>query len=157
MAETLASQPWVSTDSRLAANSACHAALDHLVLTATRPLQRSSALRIRSGLSAQARRRVIDWVEAHFPDDFTLSDLAAPAVLSEFHFARMFRVSMGVAPHAWLAQRRFARACELLSRRVRYLSSIERVATACGYANASHLHRHFRRELGMTPVQYRNV
>jgi len=156
-AETLVNQAWVSADSRLAANSASHAALDHLVLTAARPLQCSAALRIRGGLSAPVRRRVIDWIEAHLPDDFTLSDLAAQAALSEFHFARMFRVSMGVTPHAWVAQRRFARACELLSRQAHRSSSIEHVAAVCGYANASHLSRRFRRELGMTPAQYRNV
>lgn len=151
----LANEHWTSTDSRLRMNSASHAALDHLVLAAARPVSRDAALRPRGGLSAQARRRVIDWIEAHLQDGFTLADLSAQAALSEFHFARMFRISMGVTPHTWVAQRRFARACELLSRNRVQPLSLERVAADCGYAHASHLNRRFRETLGMTPAEYR--
>ena len=151
----LANEHWTTTDSRLRMNSASHAAIDHLVLVAARPVLRSASLRPRGGLSAQARRRVIDWIEAHLQDGFTLADLAAQAALSEFHFARMFRVSMSVTPHAWVAQRRFARACELLSRKRVEPLSLERVAVDCGYAHASHLNRRFREALGMTPAEYR--
>ena len=103
-----------------------------------------------------ARRRVVDWIEAHLSEHFTLADLAAQAALSEFHFARMFRVSMGVTPHTWVAQRRFARACSLLSRRTSEQLPLERVAADCGYANASHLSRRFRDELGTTPARFRS-
>ncbi len=151
----LANEHWTTTDSRLRMNSASHAAIDHLVLVAARPVLRSASLRPRGGLSVQARRRVIDWIEAHLQNGFTLADLAAQAALSEFHFARMFRVSMGVTPHAWVAQRRFARACELLSRKRAQALSLERVAADCGYAHASHLNRRFREALGMTPAEYR--
>jgi AraC family transcriptional regulator len=151
-ATLLANQAWTSTDARLQMNAASHAALDRLVLAAARPVQRDVARRPRGGLSASARRRVIDWIEAHLSASFTLADLAAQAALSEFHFARMFRVSMGVTPHAWVAQRRFARACELLAAGH---VPLEQVATACGYASASHLSHRFRDELKMTPAQFR--
>lgn len=155
-ARLLASEHWTSAESRLLMNSASHDALDHLVLAAARPAQRSAALRPRGGLSAPARRRVIEWVEAHLSESFTLADLAAQAALSEFHFARMFRVSMGVTPHAWVAQRRFARACSLLSRRQSEGIPLEQIATACGYANASHLNRRFQEVLSVTPTRYRS-
>ena len=155
-ARLLANAQWASPESRLLMNSASHAALDHLVLAAARPAQRNAALRPRGGLSAAARRRVIDWIEAHLAESFTLADLAAQAALSEFHFARMFRVSMGVTPHVWVAQRRFARACELLSGKPHDGLAVEQVAAACGYASASHLTRRFREELGTTPARYRN-
>ncbi|MFT3850397.1 MAG: AraC family transcriptional regulator [Propionivibrio sp.] len=154
-ARLLANEHWTSAEARLLMNSASHAMLDHLVLAAARPAQRGAALRPRGGLSAVARRRVVDWIEAHLADSFTLADLAAQAALSEFHFARMFRVSMGVTPHAWVAQHRFARACALLSGKRQDGPALERVAAACGYANASHLNRRFREELGVTPTRYR--
>ena len=109
-AQMLAGYEWASADARLRANASSHAVLDRLVLNAARPVQRSAALRPRGGLSGQARRRVVDWVEANLHERFTLADLCAQVALSEFHFARMFRVSMGVTPHAWVSQRRFARA-----------------------------------------------
>lgn len=155
-AQLLANEHWASPESRLLMNSASHAALDHLVLAAARPAQRGAALRPRGGLSSPARRRVIDWIEAHLSESFTLADLAGQAALSEFHFARMFRVSMGVTPHAWVAQRRFAHACALLSGKPSERLPLEQIAHACGYANASHLTRRFREELGVTPTRFRN-
>ena len=156
-ARLLASEHWNSPEARLLMNAASHAVLDHLVLAAARPAQRSAALRPRGGLSTAARRRVTDWIEAHLAESFTLVDLAAQAALSEFHFARMFRVSMGVTPHSWVAQRRFARACELLSQHAPDALSLNQVASACGYASASHLNRRFREELGLTPARFRQA
>jgi AraC family transcriptional regulator len=155
-ARLLVNEQWTSADSRLLMNSASHAALDHLVLAAARPAQRSAALRPRGGLSAHARRRVVDWIETHLAESFTLADLAMQAALSEFHFARMFRVSMGITPHAWVAHRRFVRACDLLSPKRSAPLPLEHVAATCGYANASHLSHRFRAELGMTPAQFRD-
>lgn len=151
-ATTAAGNPWDSPDDRLAVNSASHAVLDHLVLSAARPLHRGIAQRLRGGLSAQARRRVIEWIEAHLHEDLTLAQLAAQTALSEFHFARMFRVSMGVTPHAWVGMRRLARACDCLTKTD---LPLEQVAAACGFSHASHLVRRFRAELGMTPLQFR--
>lgn len=154
-ARTVAGQEWTSADARLRVNSMSHAALDALVLNASRPMQRDAALRPRGGLSAHARRRVVEWIEANLHETFTLADLAAQAALSEFHFSRMFRASMGVTPHVWVAQRRFARACELLSRRAGDRLSLELIAARCGYADASHLNHRFRAELGTTPARLR--
>lgn len=156
-ARLLANEHWASAESRLLMNSASHAVLDHLVLAAARPLQRSAALRPRGGLSTAARRRVVDWIEAHLAESFTLAELAAQAALSEFHFARMFRVSMGITPHSWVAQRRFARARELLSRSSTDALTLDQVADACGYSSASHLNRRFREELGLTPARFRQT
>ena len=151
-AATAAGFSWDSVDARLAVNAASHSVLDHLVLAAARPSQRSASLRPRGGLSAMARRRVIEWIEAHLHEDFTLADLATQAALSEFHFARMFRVSMGVTPHVWVAQRRLSRACDYLRQTDQ---TLEQIASACGFAHASHLVRRFRGELGITPLQFR--
>jgi len=42
--------------------------------------------------------------------------LAATAELSLYHFARTFKQSEGAAPHAFVLERRLARARELLTR-----------------------------------------
>ena len=152
-ASLLAQQPWDEVDARLRVDSASHAVLDRLVLAGARPSLLAAALRSRGGLAAAARRRVVDWIEAHLHAHFTLSDLAAQAALSEFHFARMFRVSFGVTVHAWVAQRRLARACRLLAGSRQPLES---VAAECGYASASHLNRRFREAFGMPPGAYRD-
>ena len=152
-AQLLANERWNEADAHLRIDAASHAVLDRLLLDAARPRQRAAAQRCRGGLSAAVRRRLVDWIEAHLHAHFTLADLAAQAALSEFHFARMFRVSFGVTPHVWVAQRRLARACRLLAGG---RLPLERVAAECGYASASHLHRRFREAYGITPAGYRD-
>lgn len=151
-AARLSAQTWSEVDARLKVDALSHAVLDDLVLAAARPVRRSAAQRPRGGLSALARQRVVEWIETHLSERFTLADLAAQAALSEFHFARMFRVSMGVSPHAWVAQRRSARARELLRRTT---LPLDQVAADCGYAHASHLVSRFREVFGATPAGYR--
>ena len=96
----------------------------------------------RGGLSPAARRRVLDHIEARLADRIELADLAEAACLSPFHFARMFRASFGVAPHAWVMQRRVERARGLLAAG---RLPLEQVAQQCGYAHLSHLNTALKR------------
>lgn len=149
----VAALDWDDPVARLRAHQLSHAALDHLVLQAARPGARAVALRPRGGLASSTRRRVLEHVEANLDDAaLGLGALAAVANLSEFHFARMFRASLGCSVHEWITQRRLARAQALLALGRLPLAD---VAAACGYAGASHLSERFRARLGATPGQYR--
>lgn len=151
----VAALDWQDPTERLRIDALSQAALDHLVLQAARPRQRQRAERAMGGLSSAARRRVLDFVDAHLDDaDLSLPRLAAQAHLSEFHFARMFRASMGCTVHDWVAARRLGRARALLRGTALPLADI---AAACGYAGASHLSRHVKAATGATPGQFRRV
>jgi len=114
-AQGVAERDWTDPTERLRIDALSQAALDHLVLQAARPRQRERAERSGGGLSGPARRRVLAFVDAHLDGaDLSLPRLAAEAHLSEFHFARMFRVSMGCSVHDWVAARRLDRARALL-------------------------------------------
>jgi AraC family transcriptional regulator len=96
---------------------------------------------VRGGLSPAARRRVLDVVESGLGGPLSLADLAEAACLSEFHFARMFKASFGLSPHAWVMQRRLARARRLLGEgRLSLVDVVQR----CGYAHLSHLNKALR-------------
>jgi AraC-like DNA-binding protein len=82
----------------------------------------------------------------------TLSELAAVVQLSPYQLLRAFLHSYGLPPHAYLIQRQLREARRLLDAG----SSIADAAHACGFADQSHLHRHFKRTWGVTPGQYRN-
>lgn len=142
---------------RLQAHQLSHAALDHLVLQAARPRVAQAAQRSRGGLSGPMRRRVLDFVEQHLaegPAQLGLGHLAALVNLSEFHFARMFRLSMGCSVHAWISQRRLARAEALLQHGSLPLAQI---AADCGFASASHLSHRFKASLGISPALLRRL
>jgi transcriptional regulator of acetoin/glycerol metabolism len=106
----------------------------------------------RGGLPPSAMRRVREHVEVHLSESMDLAELAGVAGLSVFHFARAFKQSTGVAPHHYLVHRRIERAREMLACSKLPLSE---VALATGFADQSHLARHFRQILGMTPGQFR--
>lgn len=107
---------------------------------------------ITGGLAPVALRNVLEYIEAHLGEPLLLCDLATQVSLSEYHFARMFRQSMGVAPHQFVMQRRMARAKALLLSSNRSLTDI---ALACGFNSASHFSNRFKAAKGITPSQLR--
>ncbi|MEH0760470.1 AraC family transcriptional regulator [Vibrio sp. 16] len=86
-----------------------------------------------------------------FPQaDVSLEDLSKLAGLSPYYLARSFQKEFGLPPHAYQIQSRLRVAKRLLRQGVR----ISDVAQECGFHDQSHLHRHFKRALGVTPKQY---
>lgn len=92
-------------------------------------------------------RRVAEHVDAHLRDDLTLDQLAQVAQLSKFHFARSFRHAFGMGPHAFVTQRRLARALDL----VHQARPVAEVARDCGFADHAHLTRTFKSRFGVPP------
>ena len=114
--------------------------------------QRAPPAQARGGLPPGAMRRVREYVDSHLGESMDLAELAAIAGLSVFHFARQFKQSAGITPHHYLVQRRVERAQDMLARTNLALSEI---ALAAGFADQSHLARHFRQMLGTTPREFR--
>jgi AraC family transcriptional regulator len=108
----------------------------------------------RGGLSSGALRRVTDYVEENLADGLTLDELSAVAHMSPFHFSRLFKASTGLSPHRYVVGRRVERAKELLSKTSLPLHEVARLA---GFADQSHLAKHFRRHLGVTPRRFRMI
>ena len=97
-------------------------------------------------------RRAKDYLEAHYQENISLESLSESAGLSRFHFLRVFRKQMGLPPHKYLTQLRVHHAKSLL----REGSPIIDAALATGFTDQSHLNRHFKRLVGVTPGAYSN-
>src|SRR5271165_3421880 len=104
------------------------------------------------GLSPERLQRVRDYVEAHLDDDLSLTILADIACLSPYHFSRSFKQATGVGLHHYVMQGRLERAKTLMRRTNQPLALI---AQEAGFADQSHLNSAFRREIGVTPGQFR--
>lgn len=76
-----------------------------------------------------------------------LQDLASAAGLSQFHFTRVFKTEIGLPPYAYYEQVRIAFAHQLIHQG----HDLTSVAYQLGYADQSHLTRHFRRGSFTTP------
>jgi AraC family transcriptional regulator len=107
---------------------------------------------VTGGLSPFVLRNVLAYIEENLSQPLTLADLAAVAALSEYHFARMFRQSMSMAPHQYVMQQRMDRAKGLVELTQQPLTEI---ALACGFSSASHFSHRFKAVIGLTPSQLR--
>jgi AraC family transcriptional regulator len=107
---------------------------------------------VTGGLSPSTLRNVLGYIEENLAQPLTLADLATQASLSEYHFARMFRQSVQMAPHQYVMQRRMEKARDLVQFTQLPLTEI---ALACGFSSASHFSNRFRSVMGITPSQLR--
>ncbi|CUI05746.1 AraC family transcriptional regulator [Massilia antarctica] len=147
----LVGQSWEAPDQLLRANEITHDALSEL-LRSQAIVRRD--LRLRGGLAPLVRRRLADYIEQHLAQPITLGELAQLACMSEFHLARMFRVSFGMPPSGWVAQRRIERARGLLKAGK---LPLQQIAAACGYADLSHFSHRFNKAMGAPPGRYRQT
>jgi AraC-like DNA-binding protein len=97
--------------------------------------------------------RAIRFIEEHFRYKISLGDIAEVAGLSPFHFLRVFRSSVGTSPHAYLVRRRLRHAQHLIRTEASDRSFAD-IAIEAGFADQTHLARHFRRAFGKTPAEY---
>lgn len=101
------------------------------------------------GLSKPQLRRVTEFIEAHLDRDLSLARLADVAGVSASHLKTLFRRSLGLPVHEYVVQRRVERAKRLLQAGDLPPSQ---VALEAGFSHQSHMARHMRRLLGVTPT-----
>lgn len=109
-------------------------------------------VQVTGGLTPKAIRLVTDFMEANYQRQVYLSELAQLAQLSEYHFCRMFKVSMAQTPQAYLLAIRLGHVKRLMLNSANTLADI---ALQCGFANQSHMGRNFKSQHGVTPTAYR--
>jgi len=108
----------------------------------------------RMGFHSRAVAEAVRYMQDNYSREVPLSDIAAAVHLSPFHLTRLFKQTLGVSPHQYLIQVRVNSARSLLTAGSGERSLAE-VASAVGFADQSHLTRHFKRLLGVTPKQLR--
>lgn len=82
--------------------------------------------------------------------DLSLADLSEATSMSRFQFLRAFSRATGLTPHAYLVQRRVQLARKLIASG----TSLTDAAGLAGFADQSHMTRHFIRALGISPGIY---
>jgi AraC-like DNA-binding protein len=95
-------------------------------------------------------RGLRELLDEHVIDGLTLDEAAGLVHAHPAHLVRAFSTAYGIAPHQYLNSRRVDRARRLL------LDGRPpgEVASATGFFDQSHLTRHFRKLVGVTPGRY---
>jgi len=106
----------------------------------------------RGGLAAWQQKRVLEFMEEHLGEAFSLSALADLVRLSPYHFVRSFKQSFGEPPHRYWTGRRIEHAKELLANP---RASITEIAFNVGFSGTSAFSSTFHRLTGLTPTAYR--
>jgi AraC-like DNA-binding protein len=103
-----------------------------------RTVAQRAVSRAREYLAAEAHRTVAS------------EELEAVSGLDRFALARHFRAATGTSPHRYQVGRRLARAQRLIAGG----AALSDVAAATGFADQSHLTRHFAARFGLTPGRF---
>jgi len=94
----------------------------------------------------------IDHIVGHLGEPLRLRELARVAMLSPFHFHRVFQALIGSTPAEFVLRLRLEKALGLL-----YLPrppSLTAIALACGFSSSSDFSRSFKRRFGIAPSAF---
>lgn len=97
-------------------------------------------------------KQILKYIENNYRNKITIADAAAEVGLSQSHFMKYFKNTMGTSFIDYLNEYRLTMASRLL---LSSESSILAVSEEAGYDNLSYFNRVFKRRYGMTPSAYR--
>jgi AraC-like DNA-binding protein len=111
---------------------------DSVARPRSRATARHAVARARDFLAAEAHRTVAS------------DELETVTGLDRFALARHFRAATGTSPHRYQIGRRLARAQAMIAAG----AALSETAAATGFADQSHLTRHFAARFGLTPGRW---
>ena len=95
---------------------------------------------------------VLNYIDDHFAEDFSVTTLAELAEISPQHLCRIFKETLHMRPMEYITYRRLGEAKNLL-RHSEY--SVAEIASKCGYPDPSYFSTVFRRYETVSPAEYR--
>ncbi|SFD54655.1 AraC-like ligand binding domain-containing protein [Bacillus sp. OV194] len=97
-----------------------------------------------------------NWITSYFSfylsENITIEDMAKRARLSPSRFSALFREHFGMSPYQYLLQLRIQHAEELL---INSTLKLHQIAEYCGFADAQHFSKAFKKNTGRTPGSLR--
>jgi AraC-like DNA-binding protein len=129
----------------------------HSIATALDGLLALEFGRRSSTLASQARHPAIEHVKSiirhHYAEPLNVESLASEVDLNERYLISLFRHATGVPPHQFQIGVRVDHARRLLPSE----TPLSSIAASSGFADQSHLNRHFKRQYGFTPGAFRRL
>lgn len=119
-------------------------------------IKRYGTSRLReSEMTGEERRvsRVKEMLNELYGEDISLDFLAENAGCTPYHLIRFFSRDVGMTPYAYLLHLRVERARQM----IREGRKLAETAADTGFADQSHMSRHFKARYGITPGMYKKL
>lgn len=97
-------------------------------------------------------RDVLTYIRTNIATQITIEDLSEVACLSKDHLTRLFKKEVGETPMHYIIRKRIARAQQAL---LTEAAPVKAVAYSLGFEDHSYFIRIFRKQIGMSPQEYR--
>lgn len=108
----------------------------------------------KGGFLAWQEYKIVQYINAHVADRICVTHLCALLGLSEGHFSRLFTITFGKSPHAFVVGCRLELAIHHM---LHTDASLSDIALVCGFSDQAHLCRRFRDASGQTPAAWRRA
>ena len=102
-------------------------------------------------VSSDKLKQVLDYIELHYAEPITVSELAKLCYFSDYHFMRFFKKHMSMTCVEYINNLRLEKSVELFEKGN---SSILEVSLSVGFRNLSYFHRAFKKKYHMTPRSF---
>jgi AraC family transcriptional regulator len=112
------------------------------------------AVRAPDTLSSRQVLRINEHIDRYIDQPIGVADLSQIVGNSPAHFARRFKRTLGMTPHAYVMQWRIAFASKLLAETDLAMCDI---ALRCGFCDQAHFARRFRSLTGVRPTIWRRL
>ncbi len=106
-----------------------------------------------SALHWPALRGCADYLKESCSDQVRMEELERISGMDRFSLARQFRKAFGTSPHRYLVMRRL----DVVKAMLAGGETLAEASAAGGFADQSHMSRHFKRAFGMTPGHWRRL
>lgn len=103
--------------------------------------------------STDAINKIIEYINMNFTKEIKNSDLSEIAGYHEYYLNRLFVKCIGISMHKYILNLRINEAKKLL---LNTNLSILDIASQIGFNSNTHFSLYFKKELGITPFEYRN-
>lgn len=103
------------------------------------------------GTSSDKLKHVLDYIELHYAEPISISELAKLCYFSDYHFMRFFKRHMNMTCVEYINNLRLEKSVELFEQGN---TSILDVSLSVGFHNLSYFHRAFKKKYHMTPLSF---
>lgn len=93
---------------------------------------------------------VLHYILEHLHEELSLDTIASHFYVNKFYLCKHFKETTHTTIHKYIIKQRLDRCKEMLEKGL----AVKDIYHQCGYQDYNHLFRSFKREFGMTPMEY---